>query len=82
MSVSRGVFKQLSMEWSQYCVVMPVGWNRYQLTVVWSGTRCTPSAPSPSLEAEEVVLESGNSCSGDPGVSKLFVAGSVRLLNT
>ena len=27
----------MSMEWSQYCVVMPVGWNRYQLTVVWSG---------------------------------------------
>ena len=25
------------MEWSQYCVVRPVGWNRYQLTVVWSG---------------------------------------------
>ena len=66
----------MSMEWSQYCVVMPVGRNRYQLTVVWSGTRRTPSAPSPSLEAEEVVLESGNSCSGDPGVSKLFVKGS------
>ena len=60
----------MSMEWSQYCVVMPVDWNRYQLTVVWNGTRCTPSAPRPRLEAEEVVLESGFPCSGDPGVSK------------
>ena len=40
MLVSRGVFKQLSLEWSQYCVVTPVGWCRYQLSVAWRDTRC------------------------------------------